>query len=604
MNKIVLVTMVKNEADIIESFVRHSLTFADEIIVANHMSNDRTREILASLLQEGLPLTIHDLHEVELAHGLVMTRLMWEAIEEHGADIVLPADADEFLVNTETEESCSAILGRLDTGKVHQLEWRLYEPLYQHEGEGEFLLSRPCKRGRSLASGQKCIVGARAAREQRFRLIQGCHYAYWGDPQGRKQSVPMEPVPHIHAAHFHWRSDEQYASKVATSWLNNVARYTVHTPTASFLKGYFDKVRAHERVEPEGILKDAESFDLRPYVRAQTLRYSGDGRPDVLANLMAAGEQVAQSYAEYKTLQKRKQVSFVVPYLGDYEAWEKALGQVLGQTYPYREILVPILNGEVGQELPQRLAALEQEQVHIFRGSDVWGEMSAQAKGDYVQWVLPGVEYCPEQAMRLISCLESQDFDFLLAIANGRRGFASWSMYYDIITQEPFSVLECRAAWQDLLILGKRPSAGLSGVMVKRKHMEACGWLREGFLEGQPLSFVMWRILLMNGYDGEKQAEVLGVVNGQYVRCDWQNIEGEAWLWHQLEWMNLLKLDCDLLTQEQQERAYQGIKRNWEILGHCVREVPGVNQSLWDQYESIIKGLEARNWRLWDNGSL
>ena len=596
MNKVVLVTMVKNEADIIESFVRHSLTFADEIIVADHMSTDRTREILTSLLQEGLPLTIHDLHEVELAHGVVMTRLMWEAIEEHGADIVLPTDADEFLVNTETEETCRDILGRLDTGRVHKLEWRLYEPLHQHEGETEFLLSRPCKRGRSLAPGQKCIVGARAAREQRFRLIQGCHYAYWGEQQGEKRFVPMEPVPHLHAAHFHWRSDEQYASKVATSWLNNVARYTVHTPTASYLKGCFDKIRAHERVEPEGILKDAETFDLRPYVQGHILRYSGEGRPDVLANLMAAGEQVAQSYAEYKTLQKRKQVSFVVPYLGDYETWEQALGQAVGQTYPYREILVPVLRGEGGQELSRRLAALEQEQAHIFRGNDVWGEMSAQAKGDYVQWVLPGVEYCPEQAMRLISCLESQDFDFLLAIANGRRCFASWSMYYDLATNEPFSVLECKATWQDLLCLGKQPSAGLSGAMIKRKLMEECGWLREGFLDGRPLSFAIWRILLMSGCDGKNMDRLLGVVHGRYVERDWQNIEGDAWLWHQLEWVNLLDLDGALLTQEQQEYAYKGVRLIWEILGHRVRGVPGVNQGLWKQYESMIKRIEAQAW--------
>ena len=601
MNKVVLVTMVKNEADIIESFVRHSLTFADEIIVANHMSTDRTREILTSLLQEGLPLTIHDLHEVELAHGVVMTRLMWEAIEEHGADIVLPTDADEFLVNTETEETCRDILGRLDTGRVHKLEWRLYEPLHQHEGETEFLLSRPCKRGRSLAPGQKCIVGARAAREQRFRLIQGCHYAYWGEQQGEKRFVPMEPVPHLHAAHFHWRSDEQYASKVATSWLNNVARYTVHTPTASYLKVCFDKIRAHERVEPEGILKDAETFDLRPYVQGHILRYSGEGRPDVLANLMAAGEQVAQSYAEYKTLQKRKQVSFVVPYLGDYEAWEQALGQVVGQTYPYREILVPVLRGEGGQELSRRLAALEQEQAHIFRGNDVWGEMSAQAKGDYVQWVLPGVEYCPEQAMRLISCLESQDFDFSLVIVNGRRDFPLWSTYYDLITCEPFSMFECKTTWQDWLCLGKQPSAGVSGAMIKRKLMDECGWLREGFLEGQPLSFVMWRILLMSDYEGEKKNRLLGVVHGQYVKRDWQNIDGEAWLWHQLEWVNLLELDGALLTQEQQERAYQGVRLNWEILGCRVRGVPGVNPELWEQYESMIKRLEAQGWRVRGN---
>lgn len=601
MNKIVLVTMVKNEADIIESFVRHSLTFADEIIVADHMSNDRTREILANLLQEGLPLTIHDLHEVELAHGLVMTKLMWEAIEEHGADIVLPTDADEFLVNTETEESCRSILGRLDTGRVHLLEWRLYEPLHQHEGEAEFLLSRPCKRGRSLASGQKCIVGAKAAREQHFQLTQGCHYAFWGELQGERRQVPMESVPFIHAAHFHWRSDEQYASKVATSWLNNVAKYTVHTPTASYLKGCFEKIRAHERVEPEGILKDAENFDLRPYVQEQTLLYSGVGRPDVLANLMVAGEQVAQSYAEYKTLQKRKQVSFVVPYLGDYEAWEQALEQAVGQTYPYREILVPVLRGENEQVVSRRLAVLEQEQTYIFLGNDVWGEMSAQAKGDYVQWVLPGGEHCPEQAVRLISCLESQDYDFLIAVSNGRREFASWSIYHDIIDDEPFSAHNCKAAWKNLLCLGKEPSAGLSGAMIKRKLMDKCGWLREGFLEGQLLSFVIWRILLMSGCDGGKREGLLGVVNGQYVKRDWQNIEGDAWLWHQLEWVNLLELDGIMLTHEEQERAYQGVRLIWEILGCRMRGVPGVNPSLWDQYESIIKGLEARNWRLCDN---
>lgn len=407
------------------------------------------------------------------------------------------------------------------------------------------------------------------------------------------ESVPMEPVPFLHAAHFHWRSDEQYASKVATSWLNNVTKYTVHTITASFLKGCFEKIRAHERVEPEDILKDAENFDLRPYVQGQTLRYSGTGRPDVLSNLMAAGEQVAQSYAEYKTLQKRRQLSFVVPYLGDYEAWEQALEQAMGQTYPYREILVPVLRGGDEQKLSRRLAALGQEQTHILQGKDVWGDMSAQAKGDYVQWILPGVEYCPEQAVRLISCLESQDYDFLLAVSNGRREFASWSIYYDIMDYAPITVFECKTAWRELLCLGKQPSAGLSGAMIKRKLMEECSWLRDGFLEGQPLLFAMWRILLMGGCDGREKRRLLGFVHGQYVKRDWQNIEGEAWLWHQLEWVNLLELDGTMLTLEQQGQAYQGVKHNWELLGHRVREMPGVNRRLWEQYEGLMKRLEA-----------
>ena len=598
MNKIVLVTMVKNEADIIESFVRHSLTFADEIIVANHMSNDRTGEILASLLDEGLPLTIRELHEVELAHGLIMTGLMWEAIEEHGADIVLPADADEFLVNTETEESCRSILGSLDTARVHRLEWRLYEPIHQHEREDEFLLARPCKRGRGLAAGQKCIVGARAAREQRFRLVQGCHFAYWGEPGGEMKHVPMEPVPYLHAAHFHWRSDEQYASKVATSWLNNVAKYTVHTPTAGFLKVCFDKIRAHERVEPGDILKDAEPFNLSHYVESQTLRYSKDVRPDVLANLMAAGEQVAQSYAEYKVLQRRKKVSFVVPYLGNREAWEKALAQVLGQTYPCREILVPVLRGDEGQVVEQRLASLEQEEAYAFRGSDVWGQMSAKAQGDYVQWVMPGVVCSPEQALRLISCLELQDFNCIIALSNGQRSFAAWSLFYDRIDEEPFSILVRKDAWQDLLMLGKQPSAGLSGAMISRQLMEECGWLREGFLEGQPLYFTMWRILLMSGCDGGKSGRLLGVVRRQYVERDWQNVDPEDWLWHQLEWVNLLELDGALLAEKKWERAWQDVRRNWEMLGRHMHDSLGAGHGLWKQYGKIMRGFEQNNWQV------
>ena len=40
--KIAVISMMKNEADIVESFVRYYATFADCIIVADHNSNDGT----------------------------------------------------------------------------------------------------------------------------------------------------------------------------------------------------------------------------------------------------------------------------------------------------------------------------------------------------------------------------------------------------------------------------------------------------------------------------------------------------------------------------------------------------------------------------------
>ncbi len=66
--KIIVISMVKNEADVIESFVRHSLTFADGMLIADHCSGDGTGEILEKLRQEGLPVSVRRVRRIELAH--------------------------------------------------------------------------------------------------------------------------------------------------------------------------------------------------------------------------------------------------------------------------------------------------------------------------------------------------------------------------------------------------------------------------------------------------------------------------------------------------------------------------------------------------------
>jgi hypothetical protein len=50
--------MLRNEADIVEAFVRHNLTILDGIAIVDHASFDGTTEILARLRSEGLPLRI------------------------------------------------------------------------------------------------------------------------------------------------------------------------------------------------------------------------------------------------------------------------------------------------------------------------------------------------------------------------------------------------------------------------------------------------------------------------------------------------------------------------------------------------------------------
>lgn len=56
--RLVAVSAVKNEADIIEAFVRHTRACVDPRPVFDHDSIDGTREILRARPVEGLPLTL------------------------------------------------------------------------------------------------------------------------------------------------------------------------------------------------------------------------------------------------------------------------------------------------------------------------------------------------------------------------------------------------------------------------------------------------------------------------------------------------------------------------------------------------------------------
>ena len=50
--------MVKNESDVIESFVRYNLNILDGMIILDNQSSDNTLEILNLLKKEGLNLYI------------------------------------------------------------------------------------------------------------------------------------------------------------------------------------------------------------------------------------------------------------------------------------------------------------------------------------------------------------------------------------------------------------------------------------------------------------------------------------------------------------------------------------------------------------------
>jgi glycosyltransferase involved in cell wall biosynthesis len=95
--KIVMTLLVRDEADIIDAFIRyHSRIGIDALIVTDNGSNDGTREILESHLRHGAITEIIDepIHTFQQAR--FVNRMICRARDYFAADYCINSDADEF----------------------------------------------------------------------------------------------------------------------------------------------------------------------------------------------------------------------------------------------------------------------------------------------------------------------------------------------------------------------------------------------------------------------------------------------------------------------------------------------------------------------------
>lgn len=96
--RIVAVSMVSNEADVIEAFVRHNGGILDALVVLDHGSCDRTLEILMQLAGEAdVPLVVLQDLDRAFRQGERITMMARRYLSELSADWCFALDADEFI---------------------------------------------------------------------------------------------------------------------------------------------------------------------------------------------------------------------------------------------------------------------------------------------------------------------------------------------------------------------------------------------------------------------------------------------------------------------------------------------------------------------------
>ena len=211
--QVIGISTVRNEADVVEAFVRHHLRVLDRMLVVCHFSQDETVTILRALAEEGLTLEVTEVSSPVHDQAALMTALARTAVEEHAADLVLALDADEFLVATEGDPRDG--LAALPTDRISLVPWRTYVPVPGDPAGEQHVLRRirhrPVREHHPLGK----VVLPRAVVRPGIEIQIGNHEVLDERTNARLETAPAAGLA---LAHFPFRTDAQVRAKLLGGW--------------------------------------------------------------------------------------------------------------------------------------------------------------------------------------------------------------------------------------------------------------------------------------------------------------------------------------------------------------------------------------------------
>lgn len=553
MGKIVTISMVRNEADIIESFVRHTLTFADEMIICDHMSSDNTLKILHLLEREGLPITIRHSYKAERIQAEVTNNLLREAIVEHGADYVVPLDADEFLVNITDDEPVRDIIRGLDPMGFYLVRWMIFRPKFPDIDQDQYLLTRPVLKAINYLWGNKSLVGAAGWKRHPYELVEGAHWAErelaCGSHNKTFKVKDAGFAGKLTLAHYIWRSEDQYRSKIAVGWLSLVADHGRDSFFGAKYKELFDKITEGKTISAQD--EPMEEWRWTGNVYNQPLRYGEQAQINVLANVMRAAESLAVRYAEDQVRALGKKVSVVIlptslPAETDRLIQETVAGIAeAAEECEIAEIVLPDKAEKAGGmtetaflETARRYNLKNIKSVKFFDEADFMNELESVVTGDYIQFLEIGVRIARDKLIRQVATFEKMKICAAVIAAGADDEARSMNVYLDICSEgltEPLTLLSLNDETLGICLAKGRPFyGGISAALFRRENMENVGWFADSMYGGRFWQLSALRTFFQNVWDrnligvspavgvrvsGSAKDEITGLIWWQIERC-------------------------------------------------------------------------------------
>ncbi len=306
------VAMARDEADIIEAFVRHNLSVLDGLSIIDHGSTDGTGEILASLAKEGLKLTVGHDPSVEFRQSATITQLVRQVFATTDSDYVFLLDADEFL-KVPSRARLDTSLAELPIGSHAVHAWRNYVPDFARGLEGIELLQSSRRTTHQAPVSPKAIV-SRHFEYSRTLIAEGNHAVVRAigaeaDPPVRHVRLSAEDCV---VAHVPVRSAQQFAAKVAVGWLACLMQPGRAQGLSSHWRESYANLRAGVPLSPALLTMIAANYGVPindwfpsasiqlvddPFLADIRLPHHEARRTNALALILRFGERLAERVA-------------------------------------------------------------------------------------------------------------------------------------------------------------------------------------------------------------------------------------------------------------------------------------------------------------------
>jgi glycosyltransferase involved in cell wall biosynthesis len=261
--KLVSVCMVKNEADIIERYVRINAKFIDTFVIGDDSSSDATLLILHKLMGEGFDIRLRHLNNKEQQTQYQQNFIMKELINDAKGlgDYVFLMDADEFIFHPRKEIETQ--LSSIPEGHYGLIRWKTFAPIGGGLRPSIPLKDcfYPCKE--ELYDEYKAIIPSKISND--IRLSMGNH---------RIDMFPHFVMP-LYLCHFPVRSADQIMSK-ALLISHKFRMKKDKSPTEGYhIKSIAQQIRDSNYLVNDNLL----NYFAHAYLGEPTLRERGDFPP-------------------------------------------------------------------------------------------------------------------------------------------------------------------------------------------------------------------------------------------------------------------------------------------------------------------------------------